>query len=90
MLLPGEGEPCPLVVPAPFRSLGDDITSNATCSAHFNNPPHQLHVARPLEGQGFEVPLPFRSPCHCCQCLVFVIVIPSHSHCYYTSFWQGR
>lgn len=54
-LVPAEGEVCAAVVSAPFRSLGDDITSNATCCALFVNPPHQTHIARPLEGQGFEV-----------------------------------
>lgn len=54
-LLPAEGNPCPTVVPTPFQTLGGDISSNATCSAYYANPPHQKHVARPLEGQGFEV-----------------------------------
>lgn len=54
-LVPAEGEVCAAVVSAPFRTLGDDITSNATCCALYNNPPHQTHIARPLEGQGFEV-----------------------------------
>ena len=54
-LLPAEGDPCPTVVPTPFQTLGGDISSNATCSAFYSNPPHQKHVARPLEGQGFEV-----------------------------------
>ncbi len=57
-LLPAEGEPCPTVVPTPFETLGGDISSNATCSAFYSNPPHQKHVARPLEGQGFEVTCP--------------------------------
>ncbi|CAL8463003.1 g2537 [Coccomyxa elongata] len=55
-LVPAEGEVCAAVVSAPFRSLGDDITSNATCCALYVNPPHQTHIARPLEGQGFEEP----------------------------------
>lgn len=54
-LLPAEGDASPLVVAPPFADLGQDITSNATCCAHFVNPPHQDHVARPLPGQGFEV-----------------------------------
>ena len=55
-LIPVEGEEAaPLVVSPPFGGLGDDITANATCCAHFLNPPHQPHVARPLPGQGFEV-----------------------------------
>ena len=58
-LLPAEGDPCPTVVPTPFKTLGGDIGSNATCSAFYANPPHQKHIARPLEGQGFEVPDPF-------------------------------
>jgi hypothetical protein len=54
-LLPVEGEEAsPLVVPPPFGGLGADITANATCCAHFCNPPHQRHIARPLPGQGFE------------------------------------
>ena len=57
-LLPAEGDPCPTVVPTPFRSLGEDISANATCSALYANPPHQMHISRPLEGQGFEVPSP--------------------------------
>ena len=54
-LVPPEGEVCAAVVATPFRTLGDDVTSNATCTALYINPPHQKHVARPLEGQGFEV-----------------------------------
>jgi len=54
-LVPPDGEVCPPVVAPPFRSLGDDIASNATCSALFLNPPHQKHITRPLPGQGFEV-----------------------------------
>jgi hypothetical protein len=57
-LLPAEGDPCPTVVPTPFRSLGEDISANATCSALYANPPHQKHISRPLDGQGFEVPSP--------------------------------
>jgi hypothetical protein len=57
-LVPPEGEVCAAVVATPFRTLGDDVTSNATCTALYINPPHQKHVARPLEGQGFEVRLP--------------------------------
>ena len=57
-LKPVEGEASPLVVAAPFDALGPDITANATCCAHFCNPPHQPHVARPLPDQGFEVGQP--------------------------------
>lgn len=56
-LVPPEGEVCAAVVASPFRTLGDDITSNATCTALYVNPPHQQHVARPLADQGFEVRL---------------------------------
>lgn len=61
-LLPAEGDPCPTVVPTPFKTLGDDIGSNATCSAFYSNPPHQKHIARPLEDQGFEVTPPSVQP----------------------------
>ena len=54
-LLPAEGDAAPLVVAPPLEGLGQDITANATCRAHFVNPPHQEHVARPLPDQGFEV-----------------------------------
>ena len=55
-LLPVAGEEAsPIVVAPPFGGLGAPITGNATCCAHYVNPPHQAHVARPLPGQGFEV-----------------------------------
>ncbi|MCJ1427328.1 hypothetical protein MMC29_005231 [Sticta canariensis] len=53
-LLPASGEACPAVVPAPF-ALGEDVAGNSVCCACYRDPPEQVHVARPLPGQMFEL-----------------------------------
>eukprot|EP00884_Botryococcus_braunii_P023039 jgi/Botrbrau1/9419/Bobra.0252s0043.1 len=52
-LVPPAGDPCPLLMPAPF-DLGEDIPHNAVVTACYKFPEHQAHVCRPLPGQLLE------------------------------------
>lgn len=44
------GEVCPAVLPAPFRGLGDDITSNSVVCCVYKLPPHRKHSVALLPG----------------------------------------
>lgn len=44
------GEVCPAVLPAPFRGLGEDITSNNVVCCVYKLPPHHKHSTQLLPG----------------------------------------
>ncbi len=54
-IAPPAGEPCPAVVPAPFESLGDDITSNSVVCCVYKLPQHTPHLTHLLPGAVEEV-----------------------------------
>ena len=44
------GEVCPAVLPAPFRGLGEDLTSNSVVCCVYKLPPHHKHSTQLLPG----------------------------------------
>ncbi len=54
-IAPPAGEPCPAVVPAPFESLGEDITSNSVVCCVYKLPQHKPHATQLLPGAVEEV-----------------------------------
>ncbi|GAB4819079.1 hypothetical protein N2152v2_006125 [Parachlorella kessleri] len=56
-IAPPAGEPCPAVVPAPFESLGDDITSNSVVCCVYKLPQHTPHLTHLLPGAVEEDPV---------------------------------
>lgn len=44
------GEVCPAVLPAPFRGLGEDLTSNNVVCCVFKLPEHHKHSTQLLPG----------------------------------------
>ena len=54
-ILPPNGEASPVVVPAPFQGLGEDITSNSVVCTVFMLPQHKPHITKLLPGALEEV-----------------------------------
>ena len=55
-LAPISGEPCPAVIPVPYRGLGDDITSNSVVAAAYILPDHRPHILGLLPGAQEDAP----------------------------------
>ncbi|KAL4452283.1 hypothetical protein ABPG75_007945 [Micractinium tetrahymenae] len=51
------GEVCPAVLPAPFRGLGNDITSNSVVCCVYKLPPHHKHSVALLPGAKEDEPV---------------------------------
>jgi 5'-3' exonuclease len=50
LIAPPSGDPCPTIITAPFKGLGEDITTNSVVCGVYLLPPHQPHVSRLLPG----------------------------------------
>lgn len=57
-IAPPAGEPCPAVVPAPFRGVGGDITSNSVVCCVYKLPDKKPHITKLLPGAVEEVSRP--------------------------------
>lgn len=49
-IIPPNGEVCPMIVPAPFPGLGEDLTSNAVVCCVYKLPEHKPHNTKLLPG----------------------------------------